>query len=216
MLNQILSTGPKNQRIALVVLIAMYLAGVVGLSFESSRELFQSLTPFNLLLTGAIVFHFEEKKTAPYFLYIILVFLFGFGVEVLGVQSGVVFGHYSYGETLGFKVWGVPLAIGLNWAILIYITGFASNAIAKSIWLRCLIGACFMVVLDLLIEPVAIAQDFWNWEKGHIPFKNYVGWFFISYIFQFLFQKLPFSKNNPLAIKLLYIVSLFFVSLNLI
>ena len=73
-----------------------------------------------------------------------------------------------------------------------------------------------MVILDMAIEPVAIRFDFWQWANLDIPHRNYLSWFLISFLLHIVFQKLDFSKNNPLAIKLLIIEMAFFVSLNLI
>jgi len=216
MLQQILSTGRQNQRIALALLIAMHIAGVIGLYFEASRALFQMLTPFNLIMTAAIIFHFEEDKNLKYFVFIIFTFLFGFFIEVAGVKTGVIFGEYAYGPTLGLKLFDVPLLIGLNWALLIYITGITSMRFSKNIWLQSFIGATLMVVLDLIIEPVAIRFDFWQWVESEIPLRNYLSWYLISFFLHIVFQKLQFSKNNPLAFKLLIIELAFFVSLNLI
>ncbi|MGW8121694.1 carotenoid biosynthesis protein [Roseivirga echinicomitans] len=216
MLKQLLSTGRQNQRLAFALLIAMHTAGVLGLYFEESRSLFQLLTPFNLLLTAAIIFHFEDDKSTKYFLFLIFTMLFGFFIEVLGVKTGAIFGEYAYGPTLGFKLFEVPLIIGINWAILIYITGIASNKLSNNFWLRCTLGAAMMVVIDLLIEPVAIRFDFWQWTGADIPIQNYISWFLVAFLLHFVFQKLDFSKNNPLAIKLLIIEVAFFISLNLI
>ncbi|KYG83440.1 carotenoid biosynthesis protein [Roseivirga echinicomitans] len=216
MLKQLLSTGERNQRIAFILLIAIHAAGVLGLYFEESRALFQSLTPFNLLLTAAIIFHFEEGKNAKYFIFILFTFLFGFFIEVAGVKTGAIFGEYTYGPTLGFKLFDVPLIIGLNWAILIYITGIVSNKLSSNFWIRTTVGAGMMVILDLLIEPVAIRFDFWQWAGSSIPAQNYLSWYIIALLLHIIFQKLDFSKNNPLAIKLLIIEMAFFVSLNLI
>ncbi|WP_323755392.1 carotenoid biosynthesis protein [Roseivirga sp.] len=216
MLKQLLSTGKRNQRIAFILLIAMHTAGILGLFFEESRAIFQSLTPFNLLLTAAIIFHFEVDKSTKYFIFIIFTFLFGFFIEVAGVKTGAIFGEYTYGPTLGFKLFDVPLIIGLNWAILIYITGIASNKLSSNFWVRCIYGAIMMVFIDVLIEPVAIRLDFWQWVGSSIPTQNYLSWFLIAFLLHIVFQELDFSKNNPLAIKLLIIEMAFFVSLNLI
>jgi uncharacterized membrane protein len=38
-------------------------------------------------------------------------------------------------------------------------------------------AALLMVALDVLIEPVAVALDFWQWENAVIPIQNFVMWF---------------------------------------
>jgi len=216
MLKQVLESPHINPKNAFRLLLAMHIAGAIGLAIPESRALFQMLTPFNLLATAAIVFHFEEKKNAGYIILLFVTFLVGFGIEVAGVHTGAVFGEYAYGATLGFKLWEVPLAIGLNWAVLIYTTGLLSDRLKVPKVIRAIIGALLMVVLDYLIEPVAIKFDFWSWSLESIPIKNYIAWFIVSLALHGLYQVLPFSKNNPLAIKLLYIQGLFFLILNFI
>ena len=216
MLKKILESPYINQRNAFALLLAMHIAGAIGLAILASRSIFQALTPFNLLATAAIVFHFEEKKTGPYILFLVVVFLSGFLVEWAGVSTGLIFGEYSYGATLGIKLFNVPLAIGLNWAILIYCTGLLSDKLPVHFLLRALAGALMMVALDLFIEPVAIKLDFWSWKGNSIPLENYLAWFAVSLILHLFYQKTTFSKNNSLAIRLLSIEALFFVALNFI
>lgn len=215
MLENLLSTGIRNQRLAFAFLIATHAAGAIGLIYEPTRALFQLLTPYNLILTGAIIFHFEKEKSKNYVLFILITAVIGFLIEVLGVSTGVIFGEYLYGETLGIKLLNVPLSIGLNWAILIYISGIVSNQVSNKPFTRVLVGATIMVVLDFLIEPVAIQYDFWNWTNMVVPVRNYLGWFLLSFILHLIFQKLNFEKSNPLAFKLLLIQFAFFSMLNL-
>lgn len=194
----------------------MHIAGIVGLSIDSTRDLFQSLTPINLFLTAVIVFHFEEIKSPRYFIFLVSTILFGFFVEVLGVKTGIIFGEYSYGETLGPKVFDVPLAIGLNWAILIYCTGLFARSVAHSKVPTVVVGAGLMTVIDIIIEPVAIKLDFWTWLNDDIPLQNYLGWFISSLILHSLFYYLMPKSNNSLAPRLLYILIGFFIALNFI
>lgn len=216
MLKQILESRHINPTNAFRLLLAMHIAGAIGLAIPVSRDFFQVLTPFNLLATAAIVFHFEEKKTTNYIVLIIATLLAGYAVEVVGVHTGVIFGEYSYGATLGIKLFNVPLAIGLNWGILIYASGLTTDKLPIPKVLKALTGAIIMVGLDFLIEPVAIKLDFWSWTLESIPFRNYLAWFLISFILHLFYQFLPFSKNNPLAIRLLCIQALFFLILNFI
>lgn len=216
MLNKIDSLPFVNEKNAFGLLIAMHLAGAMGLSIPETQELFKLLVPFNLLATAAIVLHFEKEKTFKYGLFILLTFAIGFFAEVVGVKTGVLFGAYTYGPTLGFKALEVPLAIGLNWVVLVYCSAHLSKKISNSTILRIIFGSAIMVAFDLLIEPVAIRFDFWSWEELNIPIRNYIGWFSISLILHILFHFLIKSSNNSLAIRLLYIQVAFFLILNII
>lgn len=205
-----------NQKNALALLVAMHMAGVIGLSIESTREIFQLLTPFNLVATAAIVLHFEEFKNKTYFGFIFMCFAIGFGVEVAGVATGIIFGEYSYGPTLGYKLFDVPLLIGVNWIVLSYCTRMAAQRFLTQPLLIALLASAMMVVLDFFIEPVAIKYDFWAWSNESIPLQNYFAWFITSFIIQLIGFKIAPNLNNQLAIKLLVVEVLFFVALNFI
>lgn len=216
MLDKIDSLPFVNQKNAFRLMLAMHVAGAIGLAIDETQALFQWLTPFNLLATAAIVLHFETEKGLKYGLFIALTFLIGFFIEVIGVTTGQIFGVYSYGETLGYKVLDVPLAIGLNWVVLIYATAQLSNSLFNGLLMRVGTGAALMTAIDYLIEPVAISYDFWSWETAAIPLQNYAAWFLISAVLHVLFQKLMPNSNNSLAIRLLYIQVGFFIVLNFI
>jgi len=204
-----------NERNAFLLLVAMHTAGIIGLSIESTKSLFQMLTPFNLLATAAILLHFEKNKTPRYFIFILATFVLGYGFEVFGVHTGLLFGEYAYGATLGFKVFEVPLVIGLNWVVLIYITrGVAEKIFSKEIF-TILFSSILMVLLDLLIEPVAIKLDFWQWSSDNIPLQNYLGWFLLSVLIQYVGFKILPALNNKLCLRLLLIQFVFFLVLNL-
>jgi hypothetical protein len=201
---------------AFVLLILIYTAGVIGLAFPASRALFQDLTPFSLWTSTLLLILFQENKNRSFLLFAIITFLVGYFSEVLGVHTGLIFGDYSYGATLGFKLWEVPILIGANWLILVLASGYLANSIPIATWLKPIIAALLMVGLDVLIEPVAVYFDFWSWAGGSIPFKNYIGWFAISLILQILFFKLPFTKYNFLAGKVFFIQLFFFLILRLL
>jgi len=205
-----------NERNAILLLAAMHIAGIIGLSIESTRSLFQLLTPFNLAATAAILLHFEHHKGKRLFLFILVTFILGYGFEVIGVKTGLVFGEYEYGKTLGYKVMEVPLVIGLNWVVLTYITRGVSEKFVKSDLAVVMVASLLMVLLDVFIEPVAIRFDFWSWGNTHVPIQNYVGWFILSTIIQFIGIKIFPTLNNRLNTRLLVIQFVFFVTLNLI
>ncbi|OEK07491.1 carotenoid biosynthesis protein [Roseivirga misakiensis] len=216
MLNKIDDLTFVNEKNAFYLLVAMHISGVIGLSLEITSDLFKMLVPYNLFATAAILLHFEKDKSIKYGLFILITFLVGFFAEVIGVATGDIFGEYAYGKTLGFKVLEVPLAIGINWVVLIYCSAHLSRKITNSAVLQVIIASILMVALDLLIEPVAINLDFWSWNGGDIPLRNYIGWFVVSVLLHSVFRGLMKDSNNSLAIKLLYIQAAFFVVLNFI
>ena len=209
--NRYLSISPQQ---ATVFLIVTHVAGVIGL-LSPARPLFQLVTPFHLLLTLSLLLYFHHDWRPPFWLFVGGVMLIGYWIEVLGVHTTLIFGSYAYDTTLGVKVLEVPLMIAVNWLLLTYLCGSVVHRLSANRWQKILMAASLMVALDYLIEPVAIAYDFWHWSSPQPPLHNYVGWLFTALVVQGLFHLLSFKKNNALALYLLIIQALFFVALQL-
>jgi putative membrane protein len=197
--------------ISTLVLVIVHLAGVIGIH-SCYNDTFLSLTPANLVLSASLLICNQKEFNPAFFIFLVSTFLIGFFIEVVGVHTGIVFGWYTYGERLGFKLWDVPLVMGLNWLVLIFAAGVISNRIRSNKFVKSAVGACLLIVLDFVLEPVAIKFGFWSWS-GSIPLKNYVAWYLISYILLLLFHSLQFNKENKLAQPLYIIQLVFFVLL---
>jgi uncharacterized membrane protein len=196
----------------LVLLALMHLAGAIGLWLPESRFLFQLLVPFNLLFSLAVVLFFHTEWNNSFILFLIMTYALGFGIEWLGVETGIIFGVYSYDDTLGYKFMGIPLVIGVNWVMLVYCTGVIGG-LFRSNTVRSFIGAALMVLIDLAIEPVAMSYGFWSWQDDQVPLQNYLAWFVFSFILLQLFYRLKFRKVNLIAPALYLFQLLFFVTL---
>ncbi|TXK51312.1 carotenoid biosynthesis protein [Pontibacter qinzhouensis] len=202
--------------LAVGVLVIFHAVGFWGLGLSGRPEYFQSLTPLNLLLTNVLLFSFHKGYTSRFLVFAFLVFAAGFLAEVLGVHTGFIFGNYSYGSTLGTKLWEVPLLIGVNWLMLVYATGTMVHKLPLHWFLKAITGAMLLVLLDYFLEPVAITYDFWSWHEQVIPLSNFRDWFGLSLLLQVLFQKFNFYKKNPVAPYVYLVQLLFFIALYII
>ena len=191
-----------KENIGLAVLVLVNLIGVVGFRTESLLPLFKTLTPYNLLFTLVICFLYLPRKT--FIANFILLFTIGFGVEFLGVKTGLLFGNYEYGSTLGIQLFDVPLIIGINWFVLAVGARGCANGITKNTFYQVLCAALFMTGLDFLIEPVAMKYDFWDWDQNKVPIQNYLMWFLVSLLMQVILNKksilIPFSLGIVILI----------------
>lgn len=205
----------SNYKIAAGILILTHLVGVIGFTTRW-QELFLTITPFHLLLVFALLVIFQENKSMAFYRFMGIVFVSSYLVELVGVQTGIIFGNYSYGTALGFKVGDTPLLIGLLWFMLIQSIGVMLSGWKMNDYLKSLIGGIFMVGIDLLIEPVAMKLGFWSWEGNLIPLQNYLAWFIISFLFFMLFNKQAFKKKNKLAPYVYWLQAAFFAVINLV
>lgn len=199
---------------ATVILVILHVVGIIGLSLEISQPLFHFLTPFNLLISLGMLLAFHSKWSPLFVVYLIGVGILGWGVEVLGVHTKVIFGEYYYGATLGWKILNVPVIMAVNWILIIYMAGTIGQYIKLPIILKSIFGAGAVTLLDFFMEPVAITHDFWQWVTPHVPLQNYVAWFIISFIMLLGFHIFRFSKPNRIGITLFFIQLIFFFALN--
>ena len=197
------------------ILILFHTVGIVGLSNPSYHAYFLSLSFFNLLLSFTVLLLGRNHHTSKFYLFIFICAFYGMSVEWVGVHTHLLFGNYNYGKNLGYKIFDVPLIIGINWCVLTIATSSIASKITNSTYLHLLISCSLMVVIDLLIEPVAIKSDYWTWYQGEIPLYNYICWFVISIPIHFLYLKLKLSEQNNVAVCLYVVLFVFFSLLNL-
>lgn len=196
-----------KRNIPLFIICIFHAVGFIG--FIISPAYFKSLSPINLLLSAGLVILMSNQTNWQFYGSLFLVAIIGFFVEVLGIKTEFIFGSYFYGNSLGYKLFSVPLLIGVNWCILLYCTALLSkfkNSIASALF-----GAFLMVALDYFIEQNASKFGFWYWKNGIIPLQNYIAWFLISFLLNLLVQKYLAQKPNFTA-KAFYFVQLIFFS----
>jgi uncharacterized membrane protein len=203
-----------NDQIVKIVVVIWYLVGIIGFMNRSLQPIFQKLTPFGMVAAAVLLLFFHEPKNRRSWLIFSGIVLFGFVVELIGVNTQLLFGFYKYGDSLGPKIWNTPLVIGINWLVLVYCISALGKSIRDS-WYFPLIGAFCMVIFDWLMEPVAIATDMWAWAFDSIPQKNYIDWFLISGFLFLIVRILKIEINNRIAGIVLLMQFIFFLALNL-
>lgn len=194
-----------KKHLSVTIIVIFHLVGFVG--FLISPAYFRALTPFNLLLSALLLLITSGQTKWKFYAVIMAVALTGYLVEVAGVKTGLIFGHYHYGASLGFKWLSVPLLIGLNWALLIYATSqfFSFN----NKYVNAFLASILMVALDFFIEQSAAKFDFWYWQNARIPLQNYIAWFIISFIIH-IFSFTELSKKPNVTAKAFFVVQVVF------
>lgn len=180
-------------------LIVVYTAGLLGMHIPQTAVLFTSLAPLTLWFTAFICVLYYPTPTRNAYVMLFALAVSGWMLEVVGVKTGQIFGSYMYGKTLGFQILNVPITIGLNWVILL----IATNAVVAEWDIegpvgRAALGAGLMTALDLLIEPVAMHFDFWQWSGNIIPVQNFGAWWLASFFFHWVYNTAGLSTKSSL------------------
>lgn len=159
------------------------------------------------VITHAII----TKGLKKSIIFISLSFVIAFTAEALGVNFGLIFGHYYYTDALGVDIFGVPLLAALAWEPIIYaafsITDILSPAFSDkskswlsrlpaNLWMA-VVGALATTAWDMMIDPIAVNEGWWVWSDGGsyasevangVPVSNFLGWLGVSFVIQFIYR----------------------------
>lgn len=197
-------------------IIIFFSVGVLGFIIPFTKSLFITITPFALLLNIYLLAVFHKHYSLKDIMVFLIIFLSGYTLEVIGVNYGLIFGHYTYGSALGVKIFNTPLLIGVNWLFLTYSACSLTTFLKFKKWLSILIAPLFMLIYDLVLEQVAPKMDMWYWQDGEIPMKNYIAWYVIALCFILLINTFKIKTQNPMGPILFVCQFVFFVLLNIL
>mgnify|MGYP001219536461 FL=1 len=206
---------PNNviSKISVSIIWLFHICGMIGISY-GNKEFFLAFTPINLLVSFVLLLINQKRLNGIKLKSVFLIFIIGMVSEILGVNYGLIFGDYAYLDNLGVKILGVPVLIGFNWILLTFITGSLSSLIFKNKYISVLMGAIFLILLDLIIEPVAPLLGFWIFDLPTVPLQNYIGWFVVGIITHSIYQFTISEKEFTYSIHLLLVNAIFFAFLN--
>ncbi|MDG2208732.1 MAG: carotenoid biosynthesis protein, partial [Flavobacteriales bacterium] len=140
-----MTSYPTLRRWTPSIMVVLHAVGVAGIVSEYG-PLFLSLTALNLLVNAGLVMHMDWGDRHWNW---IIAAAGGLVVEIIGVQTGWLFGNYQYGIALGLQVAGVPVILGVLWWISLCGFGQWMDRIAQlrgqvsPRWLRAVVGASF-------------------------------------------------------------------------
>jgi putative membrane protein len=198
-----------------IFLSVFYGVGLLGHFLPSTRPLMLTVTPYFLFVFALIplVPVVRERRYGVY-LWALATLVITFFLEALGTHTGLIFGPYSYGPTLGLKLFQVPIVIALNWLIVIMAVLSLTASIRSSFLAALLVGAG-AVLFDFVMEPVAIALDYWTWQAVTIPLQNYLAWFGIAFATALVFRLVRLRVDTRIPPLYVAVQFVFFLVLRL-
>ena len=207
----------NKKNISIFIIWLVHISGLLGMVFYD-LDFFAGYTSINLSLMSIILFANIKLNNKNQIFSLLLIFLIGMLSEFIGVNYGLIFGEYIYGNNLGFKLFGVPILIGLNWVILTVICANIASILIKnnSIIQKIILGTLLMLLMDFVMEPIAPKLDLWKFKNLVVPTSNYIGWLIISILTQTIYNIQFKEKEVKLSFNLYTAIFTFFVSLNLI
>jgi len=144
--------------------------------------------------------------------------IFGVLLEVGNIYIAHI---YHYSDIFLVNILGVPLAIGLGWAVIIYCAMLLSDQYNTPWQIRPFTDAFIVILADLVLDVVAIRIGFWSWtipfdqEWYGVPFENLVGWIFVAISFSFIIRFIRTLNPKRVLTKLLMLFSPFIAYIGL-
>lgn len=211
---KILGLTPQRETEIKKFILIFYCIGIAGMLIPYTFPFFKILTPYSLLLMALLLAAYHRGSTDSRSLTIFsAIWVLGFATEVIGVNKGIIFGRYNYGNGLGLKVLNTPVIIGLNWLLLTYVTASIFDKYKIKSLYKIIFASILMLVYDIILEQIAPKLDMWYWENNRIPLRNYLAWFIIAIIFQLFIRLFRINTLNNLSVYIYFSQFVFFIVL---
>jgi putative membrane protein len=185
-----------------LLMVPFFIVGAAGHVVDATRPLILSLSPYFLLIFGLLaVYPVIRERRRGVLVWALGTLIISFFIEAVGTATGIPFGPYTYGSTLGAHVLKVPPVIAFNWVIVILGSIVAANMVTRQPIVSSLLAGGSAVLFDYVMEPVAVSLSYWTWHAPTIPWQNYLAWFSIAALSALAFHlfKLRLQTKLPLA-----------------
>ena len=225
----------RREKIYLMLIASFYCFGVLFHAIDLTFPLMLAATPVVLSLLGIIIVIPSLQGACQdggggcrrLVFWMALVYLVTFLLEAVGTATGRVFGPYRYGPVLGPMLFDVPIIIGYNWMIIVM--GLSATIFSSlerftltrkmAFPVQALTGALLVglgcTLFDYVMEPVAVAFNYWRWAGGEIPLQNYLAWFFIAFAAALGWKIAALRCDHPWPRWYVLIQFLFFIGLTI-
>ncbi len=206
-----------RDKLFLLIIADFYLFGLIFHTIPFTLPYMLLLTPLVLLVFGVMgLYPIIKENRRSIWVWAVITYLVTLSLEIIGVQTGKIFGAYQYGDVLGLQLVDVPLVIGFNWVIVVLGAARFSERITRSSFLGALIVGTICVVYDFALEPVAIGLNYWQWAGGDIPFQNYLAWFLIAAVAGFVYRIFGMTAETRLPEWYVGVQFIFFIGLQVL
>ena len=133
----------------------------------------------------------------------------GLLAEAVGTRTGFPFGPYTYADTLGPAVLGVPAVIPPAWVMMGWPAWLVGSRLAgprAGRARRALVAGVALATWDLFLDPQMVAAGHWRWADPapalpgvpDVPLTNYAGWLAVAIAMAALLDvALPAAARAP-------------------
>lgn len=173
---------------------------IIGLALPSYLALFTWLGPKKAILT------------------IIILSLYALVIETFAIITGIPYSKFEYSSLIGMKILGyTPFTVPFSFVPLFIGSIYLASLKTSNKFKMVIIASFFVLIADLVLDPAAVALNFWIWEMEGIfygvPLMNFIGWIITGFIAALIFIGMvndkinEFNKPKSLVLSLFLIIS---------
>jgi uncharacterized membrane protein len=139
----------------------------------------------------------------------------GLAIEAIGTATQFPFGDYTYTDSLGLAIFGVPIIIPMAWSMMAYPCLLAAQRIAGKGLATALVGGFLFASWDLFLDPQMVGERYWVWNDvawtlpgiDAIPLQNFLGWLLTAFALMYALDRLPrkISKDGVPTLMLTWV-----------
>jgi len=157
------------------------------------------------LFAAAVVSHAWVHRGARWALaYTAIALAYGFGIEYVGITTGLPFSAYEYSDALQPQVADVPVVVPLAWTMMAYPAWNIAERLSPSRLLAIPLGAYALTAWDLFLDPQMVSEGYWVWLSDlptlpgipEIPLANFAGWLASAMVLMTALSWLP-RRETP-------------------
>jgi uncharacterized membrane protein len=135
-------------------------------------------------------------------------------LEALGLSTGFPYGEYSYSDTLGPTLLGVPFLVPLAWLMMAWPSWVLAAVLTDRLRpgrrpvARVLLAAYLFAAWDVVLDPQLVQAGYWRWAHPSpglpgidtVPLTNLGGWLLAGLLLMPLLDRLVDRTARPTGI----------------
>ncbi|MGB9938065.1 MAG: bisanhydrobacterioruberin hydratase CruF [Methanobacterium sp.] len=113
--------------------------------------------------------------------------MFALAIETFAIITGIPYSKFTYTNLIGMKLFGyTPFTVPFSFVPLFIGSLYIASLKSLSKWKIIVLTALTVLVADLVLDPAAVALNFWVWELDGffygVPLMNFIGWLITGFI----------------------------------
>ncbi|WP_414469484.1 bisanhydrobacterioruberin hydratase CruF [Methanobacterium sp. ACI-7] len=120
-------------------------------------------------------------------IFLIILSVFALAIETFAIITGIPYSKFTYTNLIGFKLFGyTPFTVPFSFVPLFIGSLYIASLKATNKWKIAALTAVIVLIADLVLDPAAVALNFWIWDMNGffygVPLMNFIGWLITGFI----------------------------------